>query len=518
MSNGMTNTINPCPSVSSVSIRIVLLALALSACTTPGPTPLPSPILPTQTATIVTPTPSPTPTHPPTPTLPPPPTSTPAPPGSFVPTAARYVLDITLDYAQHRLAARETVVFTNTLNAPLSELRFYVPPNHAPGTLFLSALTATVASRMTHVYSLNADDLRVPLETPLPPGQTATVEMAFAVTPPRMRASSIFGGGGLGWSENALNAGNWYPVLRPYQAGQGWYAFKWHSIGDPYVTDWADYQATITAPENVTVVGNGDLTREGNVWTYRLRGRSFAFAASHRYQWASAPAGDAAVESYWFPEHESVGRLVLTETARALSLYAELFGPYPYRTLRVAETDFNGGQEFSGITFLGSGVYADYLKSPKGARTILYTLIPHETSHQWWFGLVGNDQCREPWLDEALAQYCEMFFYERFYPADAAFRWEWMGNTVRRPGRIDYSIYDYSQERPYKDAVYLTGALFIGRLRETLGDERFFAFLRDYAAAGRGRIATTDDFFAVLGRHAQPDEITPLRRAFFRSN
>ncbi|MBU1749236.1 MAG: M1 family peptidase, partial [Chloroflexi bacterium] len=84
------------------------------------------------------------------------------------------------------------------------------------------------------------------------------------------------------------------------------------------------------------------------------------------------------------------------------------------------------------------------------------------------------------------------------------------------PDPIDGTIYDYGKERAYKDAVYLTGALFIGRLRETLGDERFFAFLRDYAAAYRGQLATTDDFIGVLGRHATPEEIDPLRRAFFR--
>ncbi|MBU0493578.1 MAG: M1 family metallopeptidase [Chloroflexi bacterium] len=496
-------------------VRVVLLALTmlLSACNTPGPTPVPSAIPPTQTAVIVTPTPSPTPVPTPTPV---PPTPTPYPPGAFVPTAARYVFHIDVDYENHTLEARETVIFTNTLGVPLADLGFYVPPNHEPGTLFLEALTVTVGSQTTRVYDLQADDLHVPFQSPLQPGQTATVEMAFTVEPPRMRTTSIFGGGGLGWSENAMNAGNWYPVLRPYRAGEGWYAFDWHSVGDPYVTDWADYEATITAPEGVTVVANGDLTRQGNAWTYRIRGRSLAFAASHRYQSEAAPAGAVTIESYWFPEHEPLGRLVLTETARCLLLDTDLFGPYPYDVLRIAETDFNGGQEFSGITFLGSGVYADYLKQTPGPRTILYTLIPHELSHQWWFGLVGNDQCREPWLDEALAQYSELFFYERFYPDDAAFRWEWMGNTVRRPGPIDGTIYDYSKERAYKDAVYLTGALFIGRLREALGDERFFAFLQDYAATYRGRLATTDDFFAMLGRHATPEETDPLRRAFFR--
>lgn len=514
MSNKIANkTRNPCQSVliRAILIRVVPLALMLilPACNTSDPTPVPSTI-PTQTAVIVTATP----TAVPSPT--PAPTPTPYPPGAFVPTDARYVFAVDVDYENHQLAARETVVFTNTLNTPLDELGFAVPPNHEPGTLFLEALTVTVGAQVTHVYDLRADDLHVPFEAPLAPGQTATVEMAFAVEPPRMRTTSIFGGGGLGWSENAMNAGNWYPVLRPYRAGEGWYAFDWHSVGDPYVTDWADYEATIVAPENVTVVANGDRTRQGMAWVYRIRGRSFAFAASHRYQSGAVQADGVTVESYWFPEHESVGRLVLEETARTLALFSELLGPYPYGAQRIAETDFRGGQEFSGITFFGSGIYDGYLGTRGGPRTVLYTLIPHELAHQWWFGLVGSDQCREPWLDEALAKYSEMFFYEGFYPDDAAFRWDWMGNNVRRPGRIDYTIYDYSQEQPYKDTAYLLGALFVGQLRQKLGDERFFAFLRDYVASYRGRIATADDFFTALSRHATPEEIDPLRRAFFQ--
>ena len=31
----------------------------------------------------------------------------------------------------------------------------------------------------------------------------------------------------------------------------------------------------------------------------------------------------------------------------------------------------------------------------------------HEVAHEWFYGLVGNDQGRDPWLDEAFATYAE---------------------------------------------------------------------------------------------------------------
>src|SRR2546426_6145047 len=42
----------------------------------------------------------------------------------------------------------------------------------------------------------------------------------------------------------------------------------------------------------------------------------------------------------------------------------------------------------------------------QGPSTIGRT-TSHELGHQWFFGLVGNDQGRDPWIDEGLATYAE---------------------------------------------------------------------------------------------------------------
>jgi aminopeptidase N len=39
-------------------------------------------------------------------------------------------------------------------------------------------------------------------------------------------------------------------------------------------------------------------------------------------------------------------------------------------------------------------------------------VIVHETAHQWWYSMVGNDQILEPWLDESLADYSEVVYYD----------------------------------------------------------------------------------------------------------
>ncbi len=83
--------------------------------------------------------------------------------------------------------------------------------------------------------------------------------------------------------------------------------------------------------------------------------------------------------------------------------------------------------------------------------------------------------------------------------------WYYRVNFYDPSGWVDGSIYDYQQFRPYRDAVYLNGAKFLGDLRTLIGDEAFFAFLKDYAHKKAYGIATGADFFSILREHTSKD-------------
>ncbi|MFZ5919229.1 MAG: CapA family protein [Chloroflexota bacterium] len=464
--------------------------------------------------TMAHPTPLPTATRPPLPT-PTPTSGVVIPSGVFRPTRASYRIEVNLDYWEHILQAQEQLTFTNTLGITLPNLLLAVPANRSAGTFALASLTVDGAPVG---YELQDTSLWVTLPAALSPGGAVTLEMTFSIRPPTMRVGSIFGGGSVGYSENAFNAGNWHPILAPYRADRGWLETPWHAVGDPYVSDMGDYVVTVrTAPE-VTVVGPGVMEGwpdEGR-WRFTMpAARTFAFAASHRYQSAVETAHGVTVASFYYPEHQVTGQLALANAAAAVRLFDDLFGPYPYTDLRIAETDFSGGQEFSGFMLFGSGAHQDYLDAGGGPRTILFTLIPHETAHQWWYGVVGNDQARQPWLDEALAKYSEQLFYERLYPEHADWRWAWMGMAGRQPASLEVTIYDYVNEHTYKDRTYLTGALFLAQLRQALGDDAFFAFIQAHLRQGANRIVTTDEFLALLAQYADSAAIEPIVSVYF---
>jgi aminopeptidase N len=168
----------------------------------------------------------------------------------------------------------------------------------------------------------------------------------------------------------------------------------------------------------------------------------------------------------------------------------------------VVAADFLDGMEYDGLFFLGRGFYNTYNHQPDD---YLIAITVHETAHQWWYGLVGNDQAIEPWLDEALCTYSEAIFYEQYYPQSLASWWARRIHFYQPTGYIGQPIYAYGGFVAYRDAAYLRGAQFFEALRRQIGDEAFFAFLKDYATQGAGQIVTRQDFFDILAQHTHED-------------
>jgi aminopeptidase N len=217
--------------------------------------------------------------------------------------------------------------------------------------------------------------------------------------------------------------------------------------------------------------------------------------------------------SYYFPFDAESGEAVLQTTADALELYSSLFGPYPRKSLTVIEADFLDGMEYDGLYFLSKGFYNLYSGGPADYLT---SIAAHETAHQWWYAALGNDQAFEPWLDEALCTYSERLYYETLHPESLDWWWTYRIFYYEPRGWVDGSIYNPQGYRAYRDAVYLNGALFLEDLRNSIGDEPFFEFIHAYSQENYQRIATGDDFFAILATFSQID-LTPLLDKYFQN-
>jgi hypothetical protein len=425
-----------------------------------------------------------------------------------------YTIDAYLNFAEHRLDVKQRIDYTNVTSETLPNLMLNIHPNRFKNTFELTDIKVDLDGEQVQpeIFPLDVT-LRVELPRPLRPDEHVALLMDYTLELPKIDPDAQFVKGSFGYSKRAVSLGNWYPVMAPWRNDKGWYGQTYFEIGDPYVTEVADYQVTITTTEGVVVAGTGQEAHSGNRWRYEAeQARSFAFAASDRYQVDTAEAGDTVIHSYYFPDNSDAGKAALETAAQAIELFTELYGPYPYTDYRVAETEFAGGMEFSGLTFLGSSFYDQYDGT---SRTPLIPLTAHEASHQWFYSLVGNDQVTQPWLDEAPAEYSAFLYYERYLPDDTDWWWLSAVDQYAPMGKIDSLIYEFRDNREYYDAVYRRGAQFMRDLRETMGDPAFFGFLAEYQRRYAHRLATSRDFFAVVQEFTTADLI-PLQEEYFR--
>ena len=361
-------------------------------------------------------------------------------------------------------------------------------------------------------YDLGGQWLTVHLPQPLAPGAQVSLAMRFRIDIPAKIKEEPYG-----FDVDQVNLTDWYPFVVPFI--NGWVLHDPSPFGEHLVYDAADFDVNIRTTEpGIVIAASGveEPTSSGSAgeWArYRIDGaRTFAFSASNQFLIVDAVAGGAQIRSYYYPGYADQGAAILNAAVRAIGLFEVQFGPFPYGSLAIVQADLNDGQEYDGLVFLATRFYNEYNGS---ARSNLVAIGVHEIAHQWWFGLVGNDQALEPWLDEALCVYSEALFYQYIYPNSSDWWWNFRVNYFGPTGWVDTNVYESASFRGYVNAAYLNGANFMEVLHYRMGDEDFFRFLNDYTSRyGRGR-ATAYDFFAVARQNTTAD-ISDLVNAYFR--
>ncbi len=465
-----------------------------------------SPVPPTDTPVPPTDTPPPTSTTAPNPQ---PTDNPPAPTGGPPNETGRthYTFYVTLDYAGKAVAVNETIRYLNTTGQTLSDVVMAVEPNLWSNCFTLVSLSQD-DSEVTN-YSLAGQRLTVYLAQPLGPDAVTTFAIGYSLSLPVKSSTGTFG-----YISSQVNLTDWYPFIVPY--GNGWILHDPGGFGEQMVYDSSDFDVNLkVTPSDVVVAASAPGESNGDTTHYHLEGaRTFVLSASDSFQVDESAVGTVKIRSYHFAGDGDASQAVVWMATQSIALYQAKFAPYPYQSLSVVETSLQDGQEFDGLVFLASSFYSSYNGS---ARSNLVTIGTHEIAHQWWFGLVGDDQAMEPWLDEAMSVYSERIFYEYNYPNYGDWWWNFRVNYFGPHGYVDSNVYDFATFRDYVDAVYLNGANFLDDIRNRIGDQAFFAFLKDYAERFSYRRATTADFFAVLRDHTNKD-FSDIMQAYFQGS
>lgn len=194
---------------------------------------------------------------------------------------------------------------------------------------------------------------------------------------------------------DAMRLGSFFPIL-PWETGVGWDT-------DPAVGGFAEastaptanYDLTVTVPDGYNVLASGtpDPGRPGHYTATAMRDVALSVG---RFTTASAVAMAPQPVQVTVGVHQGVSgtpATYLDEAVQSLEDYGKRFGPYPWPTFTLAVTPaLSGGIEYPGHVMQGPDTLG---------------VTSHEVGHQWFYALVGNDQGRDPWLDEGLATWAE---------------------------------------------------------------------------------------------------------------
>lgn len=410
-----------------------------------------------------------------------------------LPGASVYHLDVAFSADMLHLSGREEVRYVNQETVPLAEIYFRLYPNLLGGQAQVSALTVNNRPVQPEL-SLNDSALRVPLPSPLAPGQAVVVQMDFLVQIPTEPGINY---GSFARLNGVTATPHIYPMIAVYD-DDGWNVETPAPYGDLIYADAAFYRARITLPAGQIPVASGvELARQTGAQTQTVTyaagpARDFYFAAGERYKVTARQVGATTIHSYAPPELAESAEMALDFAASALEIYNKRFGLYPFTELDLLTTPTSAG----GIEYPGVIVVAQNLYENRGA--FFEAATAHEVGHQWFYNVIGNDQVDDPWLDESLTQYVTWLYYRDRYGAegDAGFgdslqqRWDRLDRADIPIGR-SVSTYD---EKEYSAIVYGRGALFFDALAQQMEQAAFDAFLRDYYRVYKWESVQPDDF------------------------
>lgn len=335
------------------------------------------------------------------------------------------------------------------------------------------------------------------------PTDRAEFTVDFTLTLPEIRHR-------FGYRGSRVNLGNWYPIACVFEDGN-FVTDPYYSTGDPFYSDCADYKVSITVPDDLTVAASGKVSGVANddgTKTFSseiLAARDYA-AVIGEFKMLGSKVGDADVNYYYISDPEP--EKALTAAVDALKTFSDKFGEYPYESMSSVETQFlQGGMEYPGLAMLSDALAPDIYREA----------IVHETAHQWWYAAVGNDEVRYPWLDEGLTEFSTSTFYREnpSYEVDYEKRIaDALGayvlyfdafKTASSDTSMTRKVCDYESPFEYTYMTYVKGELMFESLRSVIGDEKFFAGLRDYYASYKFKAAKPDDLIGCMEKAAGRD-------------
>jgi aminopeptidase N len=398
-----------------------------------------------------------------------------------------YDLDITYDPATDRLDGEASI----RAEATQSLCSFHLD-------LVGLEVTSVKVDRRHASWTRDGQELIVTPRRPLRDGHRFTVEIAYGGVPVTFEIPGF-----------GLPAGFMTTPDGAIVAGQPEAATAWFPVND-HPIDKASYSFEVTVPDGFEVVANGVPRRERSrhgwtTWRWSAREPMASYLATIDIgAWdVTTWRTDAGLPVYDAVDSAITGGLraeidsSLARQDEVIAVLSAAFGPYPFRT--AGGIVDNHDDLFFALETQTRSVYSKYFwLDQQGNPTNGDFVVAHEMAHQWFGDDVALARWQDIWLNEGFATYAEWLWAEYegqatpdesfqatydAFPADDPF---WTV-TIGDPGVTDL----------FSNPVYFRGAMTLHALREAVGDDAFWAIIREWAAANSGGNVTTEQFIAL---------------------
>ena len=357
---------------------------------------------------------------------------------------ATYDVVAALKWKKGRLNVNSTALVTNNSDAAVDALTFNAAPAKI-GRMILGDVT--VGGEPANATRVD-QNIIVTLPTPLAPTQQVSVTIAYAAWFGSTKGNKQFL---FARVDGIASAYRWIPWLSKA------YPFITPTYGEPFVTKVSDeVRVAITPDRQMSIATSGQQTGvDGLTQTFVAHNvRDFNFTASPHYNRQTQKWGDVSIEYYTI-------ELPLTKlraaTVASFDRFSQRVGPYPYSHFTVAEVPTGPSMESPGMIWIS--------QNATGRGTVRYLTV-HETAHQWFYGILGNDQAVEPFADEAMAEFLtrDLIGHRASHCAESV---------------LDGHVYDYTSGC-YYEVIYVQGDIYIDAYRRRVGDAAFWHGIRRY--------------------------------------
>lgn len=429
-----------------------------------------------------------------------------------------YTIDVSLDVQNKSLKGLERIEYINHSPDTLTYIWFHLWPNaykdkstayakqngstyYRKNNGYIDSVYFTIDNDtvFTEAHPQHIDIIKLVLKQPLLPGEAIRIQTSFFVKIPEYESR-------LGYAKNDFYISQWYPKPAVYDQ-KGWHPMPYLDRGEFY-SEFGSFDVSITVPSTYVVAATGELTTEQELDAYKIIGTKNMKNRRLKYK----PVFNTAFKTLrykqnnihdfaWFTSEDFMIRYhktlltnqsvvdVFTFSKNAQSQFwnesnymisdilyymQEHVGDYPYSSISVVEGPFNrfsGGMEYPMVCLLNTeGLF----------------ILAHEIIHNWFYGILANNERNHAWMDEGFTDY----FSRPFLNFELA--------TPDTNGPIDQPAESYKNSESYFSAVYTKATQWLLLVQKEVGDEAFKKGIKDYYNKWKFRHPYPEDFQTVM--------------------